>query len=287
MTRKGLGAGLGALFGEAALEADRMECIFVPIAKVEPSAEQPRKYFDELALSELAESIEKHGIIQPLTVRKLVSGRYQIIAGERRWRAARQAKLAEVPCIVVEADDRLATEIALIENLQREDLSPIEEAEGFRALIGDYKLTQEQAAERVGKSRSAVANAMRLLALPDEIKDFLEQGVLSSGHARAILSLPVDMQLDFARKVISDGLTVRQAEYLAKKLSGNKPVKNKSLSGVNYIGEVENRLTKSLGRKVKIVGGKKKGKFEIEYYDSDDLENVIIALESLNLSEGK
>lgn len=287
MAQRGLGAGLGALFGDAALEAGRMECVFLPITKVEPSAGQPRKYFDELAITELAESIEKHGIIQPLTVRKQASGRYQIVAGERRWRAARQAGLSEVPCIIIEADDRLSTEIALIENLQREDLNPIEEAEGFRTLIEDYKLTQEEAASRVGRSRPSVANALRLLSLPSEIKDFLEQGILSAGHARAILMLPKNTQLDFARKVIEGGLSVRQSESLAKKLSKEKPVTKTSLSGVDYIVEVETRLTKSLGRKVKIVGGKKKGRFEIEYYDSDDLELVIEALESLKLSRGK
>lgn len=287
MAHKGLGTGLGALFGDAALETDRMECVFLQITKVEPSAGQPRKYFDELAITELAESIEKHGIIQPLTVRRQASGRYQIIAGERRWRAARQAGLSEVPCIIIEADDRLATEIALIENLQREDLNPIEEAEGFRALIEDYRLTQEEAASRVGRSRPAVANALRLLSLSREIKDFLEQGVLSAGHARAILVLPKNLQLDFARRVIEGGLSVRQSESLAKKLSKDQPVNKTSASGVNYIGEVETRLTKSLGRRVKIVGGKKKGKFEIEYYDSDDLELVIDALESLKLGRGK
>lgn len=289
MTPKGLGTGLEALFGEAALEAGGMECILLPVTKVEPCTQQPRKYFDELALAELAESIERHGIIQPLTVRKQQSGRYQIIAGERRWRAARQAGLSEVPCIVIEADDRLATELALIENLQREDLNPIEEAEGFRVLIEDYSLTQEETAERVAKSRPAVANALRLLSLPDEIKDFLEQGIISAGHARAALKLPEQVQLDFARKIISDGLSVRQAEALAKKLSKQeeKPEKKKSAWAVNYIGEVETKLTRSMGRKVKIVGGQNKGKFEIEYYDSDDLEQVINALESLKLSRGK
>lgn len=289
MTPKGLGTGLEALFGEAALESSGMECVLLPITKVEPGAQQPRKYFDELALDELAESIGRHGIIQPLTVRKQKSGRYQIIAGERRWRAARQAGLSEVPCIVIEADDGLAAELALIENLQREDLNPIEEAEGFRVLIEEYGLTQEEAAERVAKSRPAVANALRLLSLTTEIKDFLEQGIISAGHARAALKLPKQQQLDFARKIIRDEMSVRQAEALAKKLSKEeeKTEKKKTAWAVNYIGEVETKLTKSLGRKVKIVGGQKKGRFEIEYYDSDDLEQVINALESLKLSRGK
>lgn len=289
MTPKGLGTGLEALFGEAALESNGMECVLLPITKVEPGAQQPRKYFDELALDELAESIGRHGIIQPLTVRKQKSGRYQIIAGERRWRAARQAGLPEVPCIVIEADDGLAAELALIENLQREDLNPIEEAEGFRVLIEEYGLTQEEAAERVAKSRPAVANALRLLSLPTEIMDFLEQGIISAGHARAALKLPKSQQLDFARKIIRDEMSVRQAEALAKKLSKGeeKTEEKKTAYAVNYIGEVETKLTKSLGRKVKIVGGRKKGRFEIEYYDSDDLEQVINALESLKLSRGK
>lgn len=289
MTSKGLGTGLGALFGDAALEPEGAEYVLLPISKVEPGSQQPRKYFDELALTELAESIEKHGIIQPLTVRKQDSGRYQIIAGERRWRAARQAGLSDVPCLIIEADDATATELALIENLQREDLNPIEEAEGFRALIEDYNLTQEETAERLSKSRPAIANALRLLSLPPEVKDFLEQGIISSGHGRATLQVPRSCQLDFARKIISDGLSVRQAEALAKRLSmeGKQPKKKKPEGAVNYIGEVETKLTKCLGRKVKIVGGEKKGKFEIEYYDSEDLEQVINALESLTLSRGK
>lgn len=287
MTPKGLGSGLGALFGDDALVNDRMECVFLPVTKVEPSADQPRKYFDELALAELADSINKHGIIQPLTVRKLNSGRYQIIAGERRWRAARQAGLSELPCIIIEVDDISATEIALIENLQREDLNPIEEAEGFQTLIEVYKLTQEEAASRVGKSRPAVANALRLLTLPKEIKEFLEQGIISAGHARAIMAVQKEKQLDFARRIIEDGMSVRQAEVQAKKISCEKVVKKDSPSGVDYIHDVETRLTKSLGRKVKIIGKAEKGKFQIEYYNSDDLELVIEALESLKLSKGQ
>lgn len=286
---KGLGTGLEALFGQAAVASEDLECIQVPISKVEPYKQQPRKYFDELALTELAESISEHGVIQPLTVRRLGSGRYQIIAGERRWRAARQAGLDEVPCLIVEADDRKATELALIENLQREDLNPIEEAEGFRVLVEEYKLTQEQAAQRVAKSRPAVANALRLLSLPKEIKDFLEQGIITSGHARAAMKLPEKYQLDFVRKIINDGLSVRQAENQAKRILSQQeqPEKRVKPQGVNYIGEVETKLTKSMGRKVRIVGGEKKGKFEIEYYNSDDLEQVINALDSLKMGSGK
>jgi len=290
--QKGLGAGLGALFGDAVLEEEgERDFVFLPIAKVEPSAAQPRKYFDEIALAELAASIAEHGVIQPLTVRKQDNGYYQIIAGERRWRASRQAGLTELPCRIMEADDRLATELALIENLQREDLNPIEEADGFRSLIEEYGLTQEEAASRVGRSRSAVANALRLLALPREVQDFLEQGVLSAGHARAVLQLKDgSAQLDMARRIIADGLSVRQAESIAAKLKREdaKPLAQASpYDGIDYVGEVERRLTESMGRRVRIVAGKKKGRFEIDYYDSEDMELIIQALESLRLSRGK
>lgn len=288
MAPKGLGTGLGALFGEAALEPRDIDCVFLPISKVEPKAGQPRKYFDELALGELSESILEHGVIQPLTVRKLSSGYYQIIAGERRWRAARQAGLSEVPCRIIEADDRGATEIALIENLQREDLNPVEEAEGYRTLIEEYNLTQDEAAGRVGRSRSAVTNALRLLALTREVRDFLEQGVLSAGHARAILQIKGDEdRLSFAQRIIRDGLSVRQAESLAARLGKKPPDKREKAYAVDYVSEAEKRLTKSMGRKVKIVSGRKKGRFEIEYYDGEDMELVIAALESLKLSGGK
>jgi len=290
MTPKGLGTGLGALFGEAALGSDQIDCVYLPIARVEPSADQPRKYFDELALAELAESIKELGMIQPITVRKASSGQYQIIAGERRWRAARAAGLTEVPCRILEADDRLAAEMTLVENLQREDLNPIEEALGYRTLIEEHRLTQEEAAARVGKSRPAVANALRLLTLPSELQDFLEQGALTPGHARAAMQLPTgEAQLDFARRIIRDGLSVRQAEALAKKYTKSKPKADAPISpdGVDYIGEVEKRLTRSLGRRVKLTGGGKKGKLEIDYYNSEDLENVIQALASLKLSKGK
>jgi len=293
MTPKGgLGTGLDAIFGEGTLDLEAQgDFTFLPISKVEANVNQPRKHFDKIALQELTESILEHGIIQPLTVRKLPSGYYQIIAGERRWRAARQAGLHEVPCRVLDADDLLATEIALIENLQREDLNPLEEADGYQVLVEEFGLTQEEVANRVKKSRPAVANALRLLGLGKEIKEFLEQGVLSAGHARALLKLKDgDRQLALAQKIIQEGLPVRQAEKLADRWGRDAPAPSpvpKAKPLVDYTREAESRLTKSLGRKVKIVAGKKVGRLEIDYYGSDDLEVVIKALESLRLGKGK
>ena len=283
----GLGTGLGAIFGEAALSNDdQTDFIHIPISKVEANRNQPRKHFDEVALQELVDSIKEHGIISPLAVRRLDSGYYQIIAGERRWRAARQAGLIEVPCRILEADDQKVAELALIENLQREDLNPLEEAEGYKVLIEDFGLTQEEAARRVGKARPTVANALRLLGLGKEVKEFLEQGVLSAGHARALMKVKhQDRQLILAQKVVEEGLSVRQAERLAERFNQEeKPVKPKPF--VDYTKEVENRLSRSLGRKVKIVAGRKRGRLEIDYYDPDDLEVVIDALESLKLAKG-
>lgn len=284
----GLGTGLGAIFGDAALSNDdQADFIHIPISKVEANQHQPRKHFDEVALQELVESIKEHGIISPIVVRRLDSGYYQIIAGERRWRAARQAGLREVPCRILEADDQTVAELALIENLQREDLNPLEEAEGYRVLLEDFGLTQEEAAQRVGKARPTVANALRLLGLGKEVKEFLEQGVLSAGHARALLKLKLpDQQLALAQKVVQDGLSVRQTERLAERQNQEeKPSKPKPF--VDYTKEVEDRLSRSLGRKVKLVAGRKRGRLEIDYYDLDDLEVVIDALETLKLAKGK
>jgi len=296
MTPKGgLGSGLGAIFGEAVLEASHSDFVILPISKVEANQEQPRKYFDQIALSELTESIREHGILDPLLVRKLSSGYYQIIAGERRWRAARELGLKEVPCRVIEADDRLAMEIALIDNLQRENLNPLEEAEGYKALMETFELRQEEVAHRVGKDRSTVANALRLLKSNEEVKAFLEQGTLSAGHARALLKLKEEVQqLALAQKVIAEGLSVRQTERLADKMSKEKestpPITSAAESSkpfVDYTKEAEDSLTRSLGRKVKIISGKNRGWLEIDYYDADDLEVVIAGLESLKLSKGK
>ena len=211
----GLGRGLGALLGDDVLKAETAGSLYLPISQVESCSSQPRKHFDEAALAELSDSIRQHGIIQPLTVRKLASGYYQIIAGERRWRAARMAGLQEVPVIVMEADDRKAAELAMIENLQREDLNPMEEAAGFQALMEQHHMTQEEAAQRVGKSRSAVANALRLLALSPALRQMVEDGRLSAGHARALLPLSPALQEQAAATIIKSNLSVRQTEALA------------------------------------------------------------------------
>ncbi|MBQ7466426.1 MAG: ParB/RepB/Spo0J family partition protein, partial [Oscillospiraceae bacterium] len=254
----------------------------LPISQVESYSSQPRKQFDPEALADLADSIRRHGIIQPLTVRKLSSGYYQIIAGERRWRAARMAGLTQVPAVVIEADDRKAMELAMIENLQREDLNPMEEAEGYKVLMDQYGMTQEEAAQAVGKSRSAVANAVRLLGLSDSVRKLVEEGTLSAGHARTLLSLPAKLQDGAAATVVKGDLSVRQTELLCKKLTQEKkaaPVKD-GLT-VNYTQEAERDLTTALGRPVHIVNGKKKGRIELEYYGVDDLNDLIDALRSM------
>ena len=275
-SNKGLGKGLGALLGESAMQpVNQQSPLLLPLQKIEPNRLQPRRNFDEEELSALADSIRQHGVIQPLTVRLLDSGYYQIIAGERRWRAARLAGLREVPVVVIEADDKKAMELALIENLQRADLTPIEEARGYQQLIGEYGLTQEQVADRVSKSRPAVANAMRLLSLPDELLALVEEGKLTAGHARAILSLKEKpQQLAVAQKVIHLQLSVRQTEAMCKKLSKavKKPVE------VDYLAECEKSLSRRLGRGVKIVSGKRKGKIELEYYGQEDLQRLYEAL---------
>ena len=248
---------------------------------MESCSAQPRKRFDEAALAELADSIRQHGIIQPLTVRRLASGYYQIIAGERRWRAARMAGLQEVPVVVMEADDRTAAELAMIENLQREDLNPMEEAAGFRSLIDNYHMTQEEAAERVGKSRSAVANALRLLNLTPAVAKLVEEDRLSAGHARALLPLSPALQERAAEAVVSGGLSVRQTEALAKRLSAEKKEKKAPPSGPDYTAEAQRDLSARLGRGVRIVTGRKKGRIELEYYGLDDLNDLLEALAAL------
>ena len=274
----GLGRGLGALLGDDVLKAESTGSLYLPISQVESCSSQPRKHFDEASLAELADSIREHGIIQPLTVRKLASGYYQIIAGERRWRAARLAGLQEVPVIVMEADDRKAAELAMIENLQREDLNPIEEAAGFQSLMETYHMTQEEAASRVGKSRSAVANALAKL---------VEEGKLSAGHARALLPLSPALQENAAGAVISGGLSVRQTEALAKRLSLEKPEKAPAPKGIDYAAEAQKELSSKLGRGVRIVTGRKKGRIELEYYGIDDLNDLLEALAMLRAKQTK
>ena len=281
----GLGRGLGALLGDEALKPEAAGSLYVDISQVENCSSQPRKSFDEAALAELAESIRLHGIIQPLTVRKLSSGYYQIIAGERRWRAARLAGLREVPVVVVEADDRKAAELAMIENLQREDLNPMEEAAGFQTLIETYHMTQEEAAAQVGKSRSAVANALRLLSLAAPVAKLVEQGKLSAGHARARGPLSPALQERAAEAVVSGGLSVRQTEALAKRLSTEKKAPKAAPSGPDYAAEAQKDLSSRLGRGVRIVTGRKKGRIELEYYGMDDLNDLLEALALLRLKK--
>jgi ParB family chromosome partitioning protein len=285
----GLGRGLGALMGEAALEPEQEGVSKLPIAKVQPNPQQPRKNFEPEALTDLANSIRQHGMIQPICVRLLSSGYYQIISGERRWRAAKEAGLEELPAVVIEADDRKVMELSLIENLQREDLNAMEEAQGYLTLMQEFGMTQEAVSKRVGKSRSAVANAVRLLSLPDDLKELVEQDKLTAGHARAVLSVADDQARHaLAEKIMSDGLSVRQAEELAKKLTGRedepeeKTVKEQDPLSVDYAALAAKELGDHLGRKVKIISGKRKGRLELEYYGMDDLNDLLDALKTLS-----
>ena len=281
--QKGLGKGLGALLGDFAEEPQEKSAYqSLPIYKVEPNPDQPRKEFDPEELENLAESIRVHGLIQPLTVREMPTGYYQIIAGERRWRAARLAKLSEVPVVVIDADDRKAMELALIENLQRQDLNPVEEALGYKTLMEDYGLTQEEAAARVGKSRPAVANALRLLGLNPEVLELVRTGSLTAGHARAIAGLKSEKkQLEAAKKVIALSLSVRQTETLCKNMEKEPAPKKEEVFAVDYVAECEKSLSKHLGRGVKIVNGKRKGRFELEFYGQEDLQKLLDALMKL------
>ncbi|MEE1455649.1 MAG: ParB/RepB/Spo0J family partition protein [Oscillospiraceae bacterium] len=279
-SQKGLGKGLGALLGDFTEEPlEKSAYQQLPIYKVEPNPEQPRQDFDEEELQALADSITVHGIIQPLTVREMPNGYYQIIAGERRWRAARMANLSDVPAVIIEADDKKAMELALIENLQRQDLNPLEEALGYQTLMNEYGLTQEEAAGRVGKSRPAVANALRLLGLCPEVQERVRKGELSAGHARAILQLKSEKkQQEAAQKIVALGLSVRQAELLCKNMSKEPVPQKKEVFAVDYVAECEKSLSKHLGRGVKIVNGKRKGRFELEFYGQEDLQNLLDAL---------
>jgi len=283
-SNKGLGRGLGALLGDFSDEPVYEKSAYqqLPIYKVEPNPDQPRQDFDEEELQTLADSISVHGIIQPLTVRELPSGYYQIIAGERRWRAARLAGLSDVPVVVIEADDKKAMELALIENLQRQDLNPVEEALGYQTLINEYGLTQEEAAQQVGKSRPAVANALRLLGLCPEVLELLRSGQITAGHARAILTLKSEKkQQEAAKKILALALSVRQAETLCKNMTKEPEKKKEEIFAVDYVAECEKQLSKHLGRGVKIVNGKRKGRFELEFYGQEDLQTLLDALMKL------
>ena len=292
--KRALGTGLNALFGDTPeTNEEQGELMYLPIERVEPRADQPRKNFDPAALEELAESIRTFGLIQPITVRPLDGEYYQIIAGERRWRAARMAGLRKVPVRVLEkTDDRLTAELALVENLQRADLNPLEEAEGYRQLMNDYGLTQEEAAARVGKSRPAVANALRLLALTPPVRELLQNGELSAGHARALLVLQnPDVQLQCARHVIDSGLSVRQTETFCAKLQRGAPEPKEDdphVIKVDYRKEAERSLSDRLGRGVKITGGIRKGRIVLDFYsaeDRDDLIDALLALKARKIKE--
>ena len=283
-SQKGLGKGLGALLGDFnEVPTEQSPYRLLPIYKIEPNPDQPRQDFDQEELEALSQSIAEHGVVQPLTVRELSTGYYQIVAGERRWRAARLANLSEIPAVVIEADDKKAMELALIENLQRQDLNPVEEALGYRSLMADYGMTQEETAQRVGKSRPTVANALRLLNLCPEVLAVLRKGAISAGHARAILTLKTPReQQEVAQKVCALDLSVRQTELLCKNM-GKDPVKEEKQTNmaVDYVAECEKNLSKQLGRGVKIINGKRKGKFELEFYGQEDLQNLLDALMKL------
>lgn len=279
--KKGLGTGLAALFGEEDLD-EQSELMTLPITKVEPRKDQPREYFDEDALKELADSITQYGLIQPIVARKLPSGYYQIIAGERRWRASRLAGLSEIPVRVIDADDRTTAELALVENLQRENLNPIEEAKGYKTLIEVYGLTQEETAKSVGRSRPAITNSMRLLSLSDEVLKLVEDGRLSAGHARALIPVTDGKkQLEAAKEVISKSLSVRKTEAMAAKLTKEPKEEKEKKPFVDYSAEVEKELGEILGRRVRLVDSRKNGRIEIEFYGADDRENLIELLRKL------
>lgn len=284
--KKGLGVGLDILFGDGEFDEDQdSELLILPISKVEPRKEQPREYFDEDALQDLADSISQFGLIQPVVTRKLPTGYYQIIAGERRWRASRMAGLTEIPVRVIEADDRRTAELALVENLQREDLNPIEEAKGYKSLIEEYGLTQEETARSVGRSRPAITNSLRLLSLCPKVLELVERGELSAGHARALVPIvSEEKQFSAAQDVLKKGLSVRKTEKMAAAIINEKPkdeINPPNEINIDYAAEIAHELTASLGRKVRLVDGKKNGRIEIEFYGSDDREALIEALRRL------
>ena len=279
-SNKGLGRGLDTLLGDIGAEQEQVTSL--PLQKVEPNPLQPRKLFDETELQVLADSIAQHGILQPLAVRPGKNGYYQIIAGERRWRAARMAGLRNVPVVVLDVDDRTVMELALVENLQRQDLNPMEEAMGFKQLMEEYAMTQEQVAERVSKSRSAVANSLRLLTLPASISKLVADGELSAGHARAVMVLStVRQQEKAAQKILALRLSVRQAEAMCKAMAKepDEPIPAPQPLTVNYVAECEKELSRHLNRGVKIVPGKRKGKLVLDYYNNDDLQLLLDLLQ--------
>ena len=268
----GLGRGLDSLFADTGASAEQSDLQKIPLREIEPDKEQPRKAFDETALAELAKSISEHGVLQPIVVRPNPAGGYKIVAGERRWRASRQAGLSEIPVVVVEVSDAEAIELALIENLQREDLDPVEEALGYKQLMERCNLTQEQAAEKVAKSRSAVANSLRILSLPDEVLELLKTGALSAGHAKAILSIPDSKrQSQAAELIMRDGLNVRRAESLAKKLQKEPRTARRAAARPSIAAEVEISLGEALGTEVKVEYQDGRGRLIVGFYTDEQL----------------
>ena len=286
MAKKGLGKGLNSLFNEEDIEEVTSEITKssegdikkVRMSLIEPNKKQPRRHFDEEKITALADSIKEHGLIQPIIITPSDNNMYKIVAGERRWRAAKKANLKEIPAVIRKYSEEQVAEIALIENLQRENLNPIEEAIGYNLLMDEFNLTQELISQRVGKSRSAIANSLRLLSLEDEIQKMLILGTLTSGHARAILSLDdKELRIALSKRIIEDNLNVRQAEALAKQLQNKKPQKKKTEKTAYdiEIEKIQNTLSSAMGTKVRINHTAKKGKIEIEYYGNEDLERVL------------
>lgn len=274
MKKRGLGKGLDAIFAENA--ADSTEgSVSVKISEIEPNRDQPRKEFDSEALSELADSISQHGVLQPLLLRPLLTGGYRIVAGERRWRAARMAGLTEVPAVVREMSDTEEMLFALIENLQREDLTPLEEARGYRTLIEAQDFTQEEVSQAVGKSRPAVTNALRLLNLPEDIQQMLENGEITAGHARTLLSFKREEDMRLGAKRAKEGASVRELEALAKRLNQQKDASEQKPRKNQYFEEAQLAVGEYLNRKVKVAGTKKKGTLQIEFYGEEDLQNLL------------
>lgn len=272
--KRGLGRGLDSLFTDNSPEGTKGSSVSLPIGDIEPNRAQPRRFFDEEALTQLSESIAENGILQPLLVRPMTDGSYQLVAGERRWRAARRAGLTEVPVLIRALTDEEVAAMTLVENLQREDLNPVEEAKGIDKLMNDYGYTQEQTAEKLGKSRPAITNSLRLLALPSEVLEYVRDGLISAGHARALLSLQGEETIrKIAEHIIAKGLSVRETEKLVKKLT--KPdVERQPKQRDIFFDEVELALSDCLGRKARIIEGKKGGKLEIEFFDKEDLKKI-------------
>lgn len=275
--RRGLAKGLSTMISQTPSKVDENVVFHLNIIDVEPNKEQPRKAFDKEKLEALTSSISEIGVILPIIVTKKESGRYMIIAGERRWRAAKAAGLKKIPAIIKNYEEKEAAEVALIENLQREDLNPIEEAKGYKSLIDGFSMTQEEISKRVGKSRSAITNSLRILNLPDEIIKYVISGEISQGHARALLSINDDkLKIETAKRIIKEGLNVRQVENLVKNLNTDKPRKKKNNSQIDVeIKSIAEKLSKSFSTKVSIKHGQKKGEIRIEYYGNEDLDRIL------------